>query len=481
MLVRRSILDQISVDPMTGISNGLPAETATLLAWGTDEVVPLEIEGQKVRHLSNVLYEVALPYSISGTTTFRYDLLRTSVIDMESEFFTKDPWTIKLGPGAARVAYRPIPFEGTFAPAAVTVGMTFGGDLCMPAGKPATSRRPSAATRPPRAASPPRTACRTSRCSTSGRGHGCSSSISRRVVRTSSPMRRAGLIPRRARSRSGSSTRASSRWASSCRSRSRGRSDDRHRARPPVSSSATTGRSRWRASTSTSPRGDLRARRTERRRQDHHAAHPGHAARPRPGRRRDRRCVRPPEPQRRPPRPRVHAGLVRGLRRHEGLGVPGLLRALLRDPCGAPPADHRRPAGAGRPRAQARLVRADAVARHAAAPVPRPHARPRPAGAAPRRTGLGPRPTGARRAPRAAARAPVTGQDDPRQLAHPPRARGAVHLRGDHRPGAGAGPGQGRRDRATPARRARSSGSGSSATPRRTRRHGPGSPGSPTS
>jgi hypothetical protein len=140
MLVRRSILDQISVDPMTGISNGLPAETATLLAWGTDEVIPLEIEGQKVRHLSNVLYEVALPYSISGTTTFRYDMLRTTVTDMESGFFTKDPWTMTLGPGAARVAYRPIPFEGTFAPAAVTVGMTFGGDLSMPAGKPATLR-----------------------------------------------------------------------------------------------------------------------------------------------------------------------------------------------------------------------------------------------------------------------------------------------------------------------------------------------------
>ena len=40
-----------------------------------------------------------------------------------------------------------------------------------------------------------------------------------------------------------------------------------------------------------------------------------------------------------PARPRVHAGRLRGLRRHEGLGVPRLLRPLLRH--------RRRPAGGG--------------------------------------------------------------------------------------------------------------------------------------
>ena len=55
-----------------------------------------------------------------------------------------------------------------------------------------------------------------------------------------------------------------------------------------------------------------------------------------------------------PARPRVHAGRVRGLRRHEGLGVPGLLRPLLRHPGGRPPADDRRPARARGPRRQAR-------------------------------------------------------------------------------------------------------------------------------
>ena len=48
------------------------------------------------------------------------------------------------------------------------------------------------------------------------------------------------------------------------------------------------------------------------------------------GHRRDRRHVGDPEPRPGPSRPRVHAGRVRGLRRHEGLGVPRLLRPLLR-------------------------------------------------------------------------------------------------------------------------------------------------------
>ena len=150
---------------------------------------------------------------------------------------------------------------------------------------------------------------------------------------------------------------------------------------------------------------DLRSCRTQRRRQDDDAADPGHAARPGPGRCRDRGGLRPAEPQRRAPRPRVHAGLVRGLRRHEGLGVPGLLRPLLRDPGRPPPAHDRRPPGAGGPGLQARRLRPGPVAGHAAAPVPRPHARPRPAGAAARRAGLRPGPAGPRRAAGAAPRA----------------------------------------------------------------------------
>ena len=62
---------------------------------------------------------------------------------------------------------------------------------------------------------------------------------------------------------------------------------------------------------------------------------------------------------------------------------------------------------------------------------------------------------------------------------HPPRARGAVHLGRDHRPRAGARPGQGRRHREAPARRARCCGSGCWATTTTTRRPAPGSPSQP--
>ena len=52
------------------ISGACPATAPTLLAWGNDPVVPAEIEGQQVRRVANVLYEVPLPFTIGGTTTF---------------------------------------------------------------------------------------------------------------------------------------------------------------------------------------------------------------------------------------------------------------------------------------------------------------------------------------------------------------------------------------------------------------------------
>ena len=104
---------------------------------------------------------------------------------------------------------------------------------------------------------------------------------------------------------------------------------------------------------------------------------------------------------------------------------------------------------------QARRLRPGPVARDAAAAVPGPRARPRPAGAAPRRAGVGPRPARPGRAARAAPRAALDGQDDRHQQPHPARARGAVHERRDRRSRPGPGPGPGRRHRAAAALRRR--------------------------
>jgi len=136
-IVRRSVIDQLTFDPFTGFQNALASDTPVLLAWGTDPVVPFEIDGQHVRRVADILYEVPLPMSVRGKVAFRNDLLRSSVVEMNANFFQKDPWTIGFGPGDVRIAYRPMPFDGTFVPDQVLMALTFGGDTTMPGGDPA--------------------------------------------------------------------------------------------------------------------------------------------------------------------------------------------------------------------------------------------------------------------------------------------------------------------------------------------------------
>jgi hypothetical protein len=135
-MVRRSVIDQISIDPMTGMPYPLGGDSAMLLAWGLDPVVPMEIQGERVRREANVLYEIPLPLGVKGSTAFRNDLIRSSVVEVNANFFNKDPWTISFGTGDVRLAYRPIAFEGRFDVTAVTLAMTFNGDPSMPAGAP---------------------------------------------------------------------------------------------------------------------------------------------------------------------------------------------------------------------------------------------------------------------------------------------------------------------------------------------------------
>ena len=139
-LIRRAVIDQLSFDPNTGINSGLAGDSPTLLAWGTDPVVSAELVGAQVRHEANVLYEVPLPFRISGRNTFSGDLLRSSPIDVSANFFTKDPWTISFGIGQATMAYQPLPFEGALTPDQVVVAMGFGGDIGALGGKHAMLR-----------------------------------------------------------------------------------------------------------------------------------------------------------------------------------------------------------------------------------------------------------------------------------------------------------------------------------------------------
>lgn len=127
-IVRRSMIDQLSWDPFSGNQLGLPGDAPTLIAWGTDPVIDVDVDGQQVRRVSNILYTIPLSMEIRGDVVFRHDLLRSTVLEVDANFFNKDPWTMSFGTGTARLGFRPIPFEGTFDAEEIIVAMNFGGD-----------------------------------------------------------------------------------------------------------------------------------------------------------------------------------------------------------------------------------------------------------------------------------------------------------------------------------------------------------------
>ena len=199
-------------------------------------------------------------------------------------------------------------------------------------------------------------------------------------------------------------------------------------------------------------RRDLWAGGAERRRQDDDHAHPGHAAGADRRRGAGLRHRRDGGAGRGAPTHRLHARLLRRLRRPAQLGVPGLLRALLRR-AGREAGDHDRRAardrGADR---EAQRLRRVTVARHAPATVPGPHAGPRSGAADPGRARIRPRSARPGRGARDPAHAARHGQDDPGQQPHPAGAGRAVHLGRDHRSRAAAALRPHRRDRALAAR-----------------------------
>ncbi len=135
-LIRRSVLDQLTFDPASGWQASLASDSPVVLAWGQDPVVPFEIEDVRLQRLANVLYHVPVPMRVAGEVTFRNDLMRSSIVEGDANFFSKDPWTISLGIGTLEMAYRPIQFDGTFVPQRVVLALTFGGDTALPAGDP---------------------------------------------------------------------------------------------------------------------------------------------------------------------------------------------------------------------------------------------------------------------------------------------------------------------------------------------------------
>ena len=93
------MIDQLTYDPMMGSTNILSADGPVVLAWGSDVLVPVEVEGQTPRRIGNVLYYVPAGLAIKGATTFHADLLRSTVVASDAQMFTKDPMTHELRPG----------------------------------------------------------------------------------------------------------------------------------------------------------------------------------------------------------------------------------------------------------------------------------------------------------------------------------------------------------------------------------------------
>ena len=126
---RYSMVQQLTYDPMGSFGNGLPADQAVILAFGRHDVLDLQVGTQEPRRNANVLYYVPVGIGIHGAVTFSADLLRPTVIDSDAQFFSKERFFLSMGVGSATLAYRPIPFDGSFKVAEIRLTLGQGGGV----------------------------------------------------------------------------------------------------------------------------------------------------------------------------------------------------------------------------------------------------------------------------------------------------------------------------------------------------------------
>lgn len=129
LYIRHTIIDQLTYDPNWGSTNALNSDGPVILAWATGGVLPVEIAGEIPRTTGNTLFYLSTDLVVRGATTFRGDLIRSSVVDADAANFGRDPYSMYFGQGSATLAYQPIPFDGTLTPTDLTFGLNFGGDV----------------------------------------------------------------------------------------------------------------------------------------------------------------------------------------------------------------------------------------------------------------------------------------------------------------------------------------------------------------
>jgi hypothetical protein len=131
--VRHSIVDQLTWDPSRGSSNLLPADGPVVLAWGSGDLVDVEIEGQRPNRVGNVLFYLPARLTITGLTRFRSDMIRSTVVEGDTMPFSKEPGSIGFGRGSTTIAYRPIGLEGRIDATELAIGFgIFDGGLTIP-------------------------------------------------------------------------------------------------------------------------------------------------------------------------------------------------------------------------------------------------------------------------------------------------------------------------------------------------------------
>ena len=133
--VRHAMIDQLTFDPNFGSSNLLPAEGPVVLAWGTADLLDVRVEGQEPRRTGNVLYFLPTTLQVRGSVAFRSDLMRSTVIETDAPFFSKDPYSISFGRGSATLSFRPVTFEGTVVTRRLALNLGWGGDVVPGAAK----------------------------------------------------------------------------------------------------------------------------------------------------------------------------------------------------------------------------------------------------------------------------------------------------------------------------------------------------------
>jgi hypothetical protein len=129
---RHLVVDQLTYDPQFGNAGRLAADGPVLLAWGSDAVIDVAVEGQTANRVSNVLYYIPVTMTVHGPTIFNGDLVKGTMTDTDASFFNKDPSMLTFGQGTVTMAYRPIAFDGSIAASHVRLGLSFGPDGSVP-------------------------------------------------------------------------------------------------------------------------------------------------------------------------------------------------------------------------------------------------------------------------------------------------------------------------------------------------------------